>query len=195
MAADLSSEAALRATRGWLEHAVIGLNLCPFAKAVQAKQLIRYSCSAARDTATLRDDLVRELCLLRDTPAEQLETTLLVHPWVLGDFLDFNDFLATAEAALRQLRLEGSVQIASFHPHYQFAGTAPDDAGNASNRSPYPCLHLLRESSIDRAVAAMPRAETIYEANIRTLDALGAAGWARLQSRWLGDDDAAAPAA
>ena len=186
-ATDISNDSVLRATRGWLEHAVIGLNLCPFAKAVWVRRLIRFSCSAATDTATLRRDLVDELCLLRDTPVEQLETTLLVHPWVLGDFLDFNDFLDTAEAALRELHLEGSVQIASFHPHYRFAGTAADDAGNASNRSPYPCLHLLRESSIDRAVAAFPQPEAIYESNIATLRGLGAAGWASLQSRWLGD--------
>ena len=180
------AEAALRATRGWVEQAVIGLNLCPFAKAVQAKELVRYACSEARDTGALLDALRAELQLLVDTPMEQLETTLLVHPWVLQDFLDYNDFLAEADALLADMGLEGTLQIASFHPQYRFAGTRADDIANATNRSPHPTLHLLREASIDRAVAAFPEAEAIYEANQRTLRALGPAGWALLRARWLG---------
>lgn len=166
---------------------MIGLNLCPFAKAVQAKNLIRHVCSPARDTSALREALRAELQLLAAAPLEQVETTLLVHPWVLGDFLDYNDFLDEADALLRELDLEGTLQIASFHPRYQFAGTLPDDIENATNRSPYPTLHLLRESSIERAVAAFPEPEAIFETNQRTLRALGAPGWAKLQARCLRD--------
>ena len=176
---------ALQATRAWVEHAVIGLNLCPFAKAVQVKQLIRYVCSDARDTHDLLEALRTELQRLADTPMEEVETTLLVHPQVLGDFLDYNDFLDEADALLEEMGLDGTLQIASFHPQYQFAGTHADDIDNATNRSPYPTLHLLREASIERAVAAFPEAEAIYEANQRTLRALGARGWAELQARCL----------
>jgi hypothetical protein len=181
------ADAALTATRAWVEQAVIGLNLCPFAKAVQAKNLIRYVCSDARDTAALREALRQELQRLADTPIEQLETTLLVHPQVLGDFLDYNDFLDEADALLATMGLDGTLQIASFHPQYQFAGTAPHDIENATNRSPYPTLHLLREASIERAVAAFPEPEAIYETNMRTLRALGPRGWAELQARCLRD--------
>ena len=176
---------ALHATRAWVEHAVIGLNLCPFAKAVQVKQLIRYVCSDARDTHDLLEALRTELQRLADTPMEEVETTLLVHPQVLQDFLDYNDFLDEADALLEAMGLDGTLQIASFHPQYQFAGTHADDIDNATNRSPYPTLHLLREASIERAVAAFPEAEAIYEANQRTLRALGARGWAELQARCL----------
>ena len=180
--ASTATDAAAQTTQQWLVKAVIGLNLCPFAKAVHLKQQIRWATSAATDTATLRADLVRELEWLRDTPAEQTDTTLLIHPFVLGDFADYNDFLDVADAALAELGLDGEIQIASFHPDYQFAGTAPDDIDNFSNRAPFPTLHLLRESSIDKAVAAFPDAADIYERNIETLRRLGAAGWARL---WL----------
>jgi hypothetical protein len=181
------ADAALRATRAWVEHAVIGLNLCPFAKAVQVKELIRYVHSDARDSAALLDALRDELQRLADTPIEQLETTLLVHPQVLGDFLDYNDFLGEADALLCEMGLEGTLQIASFHPRYRFAGTPADDIANATNRSPFPMLHLLREASIERAVAAFPEPEAIYEANMRTLRALGPKGWAELQARCLRD--------
>jgi hypothetical protein len=181
----MDDAAALRATRAWVEQAVIGLNLCPFAKAVQTKNLIRYMCSDARDTLQLLEVLRRELQRLADTPIEQLETTLLVHPDVLGDFLDYNDFLGEADALLCEMGLDGVLQIASFHPDYQFAGTKADDIENATNRSPHPTLHLLREASIERAVAAFPEPEAIYETNQRTLRALGAKGWAELQARCL----------
>ena len=182
----MDEQAVLQATRAWVEHAVIGLNLCPFAKAVQVKDRIRYVCSDARDTDALLGVLRSELQRLADTPMEEIETTLLVHPQVLQDFLDYNDFLAEADALLQQMGLDGTLQIASFHPDYQFAGTDADDIANATNRSPYPTLHLLREASIERAVAAFPEAEAIYEANQRTLRALGPAGWALLRARWLG---------
>lgn len=173
---------ALAATLAWVEQAVIGLNLCPFAKAVQVKGLVRCVCSEARDTVALRDDLQRELLHLAATPIDEVETTLLVHPWVLTDFLDFNDFLDEADTLLRALGLDGTLQVASFHPDYRFAGTDADDVTNATNRSPHPTLHLLREASIDRAVAAFPDADTIVESNLRTLRDLGPAGWARLQA-------------
>jgi uncharacterized protein len=181
----MDEQAALQATRAWVEQAVIGLNLCPFAKAVQSKNLIRYTCSDARDSVALRDVLRSELQRLADTPIEQLETTLLVHPQVLGDFLAYNDFLDEADALLGELGLDGTLQIASFHPQYQFAGSSADDIDNATNRSPYPTLHLLREASIERAVAAFPEPEAIYETNMRTLRALGPRGWAELQARCL----------
>ena len=171
---------AIEATQDWLEKAVIGLNLCPFAKAVQAKGQIRWVLSDAQDTETLLAELVNELRHLADADPAQTDTTLLVHPQVLGDFLDFNDFLEVADAALQQLGLEGVLQIAPFHPQFQFDGTKPDDVGNFSNRAPYPTLHLLREESIDRAVAAFPEAEAIFQRNIETLQALGTAGWQRL---------------
>ena len=173
----MDSDAALRATRAWVERAVIGLNLCPFAKAVQAKGGVRYVCSDAADTDALLAALRSELQLLSDTPMEEVETTLLVHPRVLQDFLDYNDFLGEADALLQQMGLEGTLQIASFHPQYQFAGTRADDIENATNRSPYPTLHLLRESSIDQAVKSFPQAEQIFEQNIRTLERLGREGW------------------
>ena len=180
----MDEPAELQATRAWVEHAVIGLNLCPFAKAVQVKALIRYVGTDARDTGALLAVLRAELQLLADTPMDEVETTLLVHPQVLQDFLDYNDFLDEADALLEEMGLDGTLQIASFHPQYQFAGTDADDIDNATNRSPYPTLHLLREASIERAVAAFPEAEAIYEANQRTLRALGPAGWAALRAHW-----------
>jgi hypothetical protein len=167
-------------TQAWLEKAVIGLNLCPFAKAVHGKGQIRWILSDATTPEALLAELMAELQTLAAADPERIDTTLLIHPQVLGDFLDYNDFLDVADAALEELGLEGTLQIASFHPHYQFAGTEPDDAGNLSNRSPHPTLHLLREASVDRAVAAYPEAEAIYERNIETLQALGADGWRRL---------------
>ena len=159
---------------------MIGLNLCPFAKAVQAKGLVRYVVSEARDGETLRLQLIGELRALAAADPAELDTTLLIHPVVLTDFLDFNDFLDVADRELRSLGLEGQIQLASFHPAYRFAGTDADDIGNYSNRSPYPVLHLLRESSIDQAVAAFPDAADIYERNIETLQRLGHVGWDRL---------------
>ena len=173
---------ATAATRHWLEQAVIGLNLCPFAKAVHVKEQIRWVESPARDAQGLLDDLLRELQLLAVADPETVETTLLIHPHALNDFLDYNDFLDVADAAIDELGLTGVLQVASFHPNYQFAGTAPDDVENLSNRSPHPMLHLLREDSIDRAVAAFPDTATIYERNIETLRRLGADGWRRLMS-------------
>jgi hypothetical protein len=167
-------------TLRWLEHAVIGLNLCPFAKAVHVKGLVHCSVSAAQDLATLQLDLMQELRDLVARDASERDTTLLIVPFLLSDFLDYNDFLNVADACVAELDLEGVVQIASFHPQYQFAGTDPQDITNFTNRSPYPTLHLIREASIDRAVAAFPEAEDIFEANMATLNQLGLAGWQAL---------------
>ena len=170
-------------TRAWVDRAVIGLNLCPFAKAPQVKGQVRYVLSPATDPAALLADLVAELETLAEAPAERIETTLLVHPGVMTDFAEYNDFLEVVDATVAELDLEGIVQVASFHPQYQFEGTEPDDVENATNRAPYPTLHLLREDSITRAVEAFPEAETIYETNIATMQRLGADGWAALQQQ------------
>ena len=169
-------------TRNWLEKAVIGLNLCPFAKAVYVKQQVRFVLSDASTPEALLEQLAEELVLLRDTPAEQIDTTLIIHPDVLTDFLEYNDFLDNADAVLEALDLPGILQVASFHPQYQFEGVAPDDVSNYTNRAPYPILHLLREDSVERAVAAFPDPDVIVERNIATLDKLGVDGWERLLS-------------
>ncbi len=168
-------------TRAWVDRAVIGLNLCPFAKAVQVKQQVRYVVSDACTAAALRQTLIDEMRRLCKADPLHIDTTLLIHPRVLQDFADYNDFLDVAQAALAELELDGVLQVASFHPQYQFADTQADDLSNATNRSPYPTLHLLREDSIDRAVDAFPDAQAIYEANMATLRSLGAEGWAELQ--------------
>ena len=167
-------------TRRWLERAVIGLNLCPFAKAVYMKEQVRFVLSEATDAESLLHDLHDELLWLQGADPRQTDTTLIVHPHVLGDFLDYNDFLDLADALVAELGLEGEIQIASFHPDYLFAGTAPDDVSNFTNRAPYPTLHLLREASVERAVAAFPDSDAIVERNIQTLDALGVEGWRKL---------------
>ena len=184
------AELAIAETRAWVRRAVIGLNLCPFARAVDVKDQIRYVFSDATDPETLLATLVVELQRLADTDAALVDTTMLIHPRVLADFEDFNDFLELADAAVEDLDLDGVLQVASFHPRFQFADTEPDDITNATNRSPYPTLHLLREDSVDRAEAAFPEAEANFERNMETLDKLGAKGWADLRKRW--EDDAAA---
>ncbi|MDR3451771.1 MAG: DUF1415 domain-containing protein [Rhodoferax sp.] len=163
--------------RRWLERAVIGLNLCPFAKAVHVKGQIHYAVSAASDPQALLADLEFELKALVAQDPQVRDTTLLIAPHGFQQFTDFNDFLAEADAALVRLELDGILQIASFHPQYQFAGTDVDDITNFTNRAPYPTLHLLREDGIDRAVAAFPEAELIYKANMQTMEKLGHAGW------------------
>jgi hypothetical protein len=178
--ASTSHDAVIDATRNWVVKAVIGLNLCPFAKGVHVKNQIRYRVSEAREPEALLQDLIEELRHLRDVDPQETDTTLLVHPHVLTDFLDFNDFLGVVDAAVAELDLEGVLQVASFHPDYQFDGTSADDIDNFTNRSPYPTLHLIRESSIEAAVQAFPDPEAIYEANIDTLRRLGHAGWQRL---------------
>lgn len=176
----LKDEAVIAETKNWLEKAVIGLNLCPFAKGVHIKDQIRYVVSHATTPDGLVKDLIAELEVLAEANPEKIDTTLLMHPYVMQDFLDYNDFLEVVDATVEELDLDGILQVASFHPQYQFEDAAPDDIDNFTNRSPYPTLHLLREDSIDKAVEAFPEAEQIYEKNIQTLRALGREGWRKL---------------
>lgn len=177
-----NNEEIIAETQEWLEKAVIGLNLCPFAKAVHVKKQIRYVVSAAQTPEALLEELIVELQDLAAADPEEIDTTLLIHPGTLTDFLDYNDFLDVADATVEDLQLDGEIQVASFHPQYQFADTRPDDIDNYSNRSPYPTLHLLREDSIERAVEAFPDAADIFEKNIETLRALGHDGWSNLMT-------------
>ena len=179
--APLDVDEVIARTREWVEKVVIGLTLCPFAAPVHAAQRIRYRVSLARNLVSLQDDLLDELERLHEADPAQVETTLLIHPLVLTDFLDFNEYLDEAERALETLELTGVLQVASFHPQYQFEGTQPDDIENFTNRSPYPTLHLLREASIDRAVEAMSDTDEIFRRNQRTLQQLGPAGWKALR--------------
>jgi uncharacterized protein len=156
---------------------VVGLNLCPFAKAVMVKEQVHYAVAQAGDAAAILQDLQRELGAIVALPAQERDTTLLVIPEGMDDFLDFNDLVGRAERLVRKRGLEGVIQVASFHPRFVFAGADEDDITNHTNRSPYPTLHLLREESIDRAVAAFPDAAAIYEKNMDVLRELGAAGW------------------
>lgn len=173
-------EQVVQDTVAWLERAVIGLNLCPFAKSVHVKGQVHYAVSQATHARAFREDLIQELKDLVALDAKVRDTTLLIAPRCLEDFLDFNDFLAEADQVLEDMELDGVLQIASLHPHYQFAATLPDDVTNFTNRSPYPTLHLLREDSIDRAVAAFPNPESIFEVNIQTMERLGVQGWQAL---------------
>ena len=171
---------AIHATQQWVQQAVIGLNLCPFAKAVVAKQQVRYVVCMDSEPEQVLKMLQQEMQLLVDTDAAVLDTTLLIAPNLLPDFLAFNDFLFDCDSVLASMALEGVLQIADFHPRYQFAGTQPDDISNFTNRAPYPTLHLLREDSVDKAVAAFPQASQIYERNMQVLEALGREGWEAL---------------
>nr|WP_316644706.1 DUF1415 domain-containing protein [uncultured Roseateles sp.] len=180
---DINADQVIADTRLWMEKAVIGLNLCPFAKSVHVNGRVRYVVSEATDEDALLQQLANELLFLQAAPPDKVETTLLIHPQVLTDFLDFNDFLEAADGTIEALEMQGDLQVASFHPQYQFDGVAPDDITNYSNRSPYPTLHLLRESSIENAVATMKDTDAIYEANMETLEKLGLEGWRALGLR------------
>lgn len=178
-------QAVLRArvideTRLWLEQAVIGLNLCPFARAEYVRNRIAFRVSGAETTEALAADLEEALRELVAAEPARIETTLLIHPRVLGEFLDYNEFLGEADALLVRMGLEGVVQIASFHPRYLFAGEDPTDMSHFTNRSPYPTLHLLREDSVERAIRSGEPAEAIVARNLKTLRALGPEGWRRL---------------
>ncbi|HEY0799969.1 MAG TPA: DUF1415 domain-containing protein [Steroidobacteraceae bacterium] len=176
----MNSDEIISATRRWVEKSVIGLNLCPFAESPYRSDRVRFYVSEQRSAAGLLGELGAELSRLAQADPLQCETTLLIHPWVLTDFIEYNDFLEVCDATVADLQLEGELQVASFHPQYQFAGSQPDDIENYTNRSPYPILHLLREASVERAVAAVGDADEIYLRNMRTLRALGHAGWQRL---------------
>ncbi len=174
---------AIEDTQKWLLEAVVGLNLCPFAKAVVVKEMVRYRVCASSQPADLLAMLREELQHLTEADPDKLDTTLLIAPNALPDFLDFNDFLADCDDVLMDLELDGVLQVADFHPHYQFGGTEVDDIENFTNRTPYPTLHLLREASIDKAVEAYPDASLIFERNIEVLNKLGHAGWDALGVR------------
>ena len=176
----MTDQEVLDKTSLWLEKAVIGLNLCPFAKAVYVKNQVRLVVSKAKHADGLLEELDRELDLLAATPADEVDTTLLIHPTLFDDFLDFNDFLEIAEGAVDEHGLEGVIQLASFHPQFQFDGTEVDDISNYTNRAPFAILHLLREESVERAVEAFPEADAIFEQNIATLEKLGHEGWKAL---------------
>ena len=176
----MTDEQVLEKTRHWLEAAVIGLNLCPFAKAVYVKDQVRLVVSKARHADDLLEELDRELDLLVAKPASEIDTTLLIHPTLFDDFLDFNDFLEVAEGVIDEHGLDGVIQLASFHPQFQFDGTAADDISNYTNRAPFAILHLLREESVERAVEAFPNADAIFNVNIATLEKLGLPGWKKL---------------
>ncbi len=176
----MTAEDIIAATRRWLERSVIGLNLCPFAEAVYRADRVRFRVSEQSSASGLLEELRLELSALHAADPSHCETTLLIHPSVLADFVEYNGFLGVAEAAVAELGLEGELQVASFHPQYRFAGTQCEDIENYTNRSPFPMLHLLREASIERAVAAVPDTHEIYRRNIRTLRTLGHAGWQRL---------------
>jgi hypothetical protein len=168
-------------TRAWLERAVIGLNLCPFARAPHVRGQLHYAVSEAQTHQGLLDDLDAQARALLAAPPAQRETTLLIVPDGLEDFLMFNGFVGEAQRMMARAGMEGRLQLASFHPDYEFAGSDPQDMGNFSNRSPWPILHLLREDSVERAVDAMAHPQEIYEANIETLRCLGRAGWEALK--------------
>jgi uncharacterized protein len=177
---NLNDDSVIHEVSFWLEKAVIGLNFCPFAKSVYIKQQIRFVVSHATTVEALLSDLIVELQYLAQVEPEKTDTTLLIHPLVLQDFLDYNDFLDLADRVLVRHGWEGEFQIASFHPDYQFAGSDADSIENYTNRAPWPLLHLLRETSIEKAVDAFPDAAEIYQKNIATMQRLGSAGWAKL---------------
>lgn len=173
MTAAVSNEDVIAATRACLETDVIGPDLCPFAREVHVSNRIRYVVSGAQTDQMLRADLIDELLHLKSLDSSQTDTTLLVHPHVLGDFPDYNDFLDVADDTIRDLGRVGEFQIASFHPRYQFAETKPDDVTNRTHRSPCPTLHPLRDASVESALANYPDADKISERNIETLRRLG----------------------
>ncbi|MEN9504070.1 MAG: hypothetical protein RI964_3355 [Pseudomonadota bacterium] len=162
-------------TRYWLENVVIKHNLCPFAQKPFKGGQIRYVVTDSARPEFLLEDLQHELEHLRATPASEVETTLLIHPGALEDFYDYNDFLDIVDALLEQEGYAGEFQVASFHPDYQFAETRPEDAENYTNRSPYPMLHLIREDSLEQAIAHYPDVDDIPERNIDTMNRLGSA--------------------
>jgi hypothetical protein len=176
----LSEQDVLAATRRWLMQAVIGLNLCPFAKVVYSKGQVRFAVSDADSAVQVLARLGEELEALMAAEPAVHDTTLLVTPHCLHEFLDFNDLVRQGERMIRKKGFEGVVQLASFHPDYRFADLEGDDLANCTNRSPYPTLHLLREASVEKAVQAFADPQAIYGANIRTLRELGTDGWAAL---------------
>lgn len=164
----------------WLEQVVVGLNLCPFAGPVWRAQRVRLTVSRSRTGEALLMDLASEIDRLDRTPAAELETTLVIIPDQLADFAEYNDFLDVVDDLLRHLDREGVYQAASFHPHYVFAESEPDDPANATNRSPWPIIHLLREDSISDVVDTRYDIDAIPEANILRLRSLSREEFERL---------------
>lgn len=158
-------------TRTWVDTVVVGLNLCPFARRELTMGKVRFTVCGATTEDELLANLQEELVRLDSEP--ELETTLLIHPYTLSDFLQYNEFLEEANGLLTLLDMEGVYQIASFHPDYQFAGTDLADAENFSNRSPFPMLHLLREASLDVAIDNYPDVDDIPARNIERMQKLG----------------------
>lgn len=187
---ELDDATIIRITQRWLEQVVIGLNLCPYARAPHSQQRVRFRVSQATDDEELLADLQEELRALATISIEHVETVLLVHPWALNDFADYNEFLNAADGLLEEMRLDGEFQVASFHPDYQFADSYPEDIENATNRSPFPILHLLREASISRAIDAGADTEAIYQRNMDVMRKLGIEGWQRLMQSVLSGDSA-----
>ena len=171
----------LAQTRRWLERAVIGLNLCPFAKSVYAKEQVHYAVYSGVDEAEFLALLRVQLAELDAAEPQHRDTTLLIAPLLYAEFLDFNAMLPRAQRVLRKSGLEGVFQIAHFHPGYVFADAAADDMAHFTNRAPFAMLHLLREDAVSRAVAAYPQAADIYDRNITTLRTLGLSGWQALE--------------
>ncbi|PCJ14680.1 MAG: hypothetical protein COB04_14635 [Gammaproteobacteria bacterium] len=167
----MSHEHCITSTQNWVQRVVVGLNLCPFAKRELAKNRVRYCVSNAREQDQLLGDLEAEFKRLDQQP--EIETTLLIHPYVLEDFFLYNHFLALANDLLVQLDLEGIYQLASFHPEYQFGGTDPEDAENYTNRSPFAMLHIIREEGLALAIENYPDVDLIPENNIALLNDMG----------------------
>jgi hypothetical protein len=178
----MTDEEVLAQTRRWLEQAVIGLNLCPFAKSVYVKDQVRLVVSHAKHLDAFLDDLDRELELLKTTPAEEVDTTLLIHPTLFPEFLVFNEFLDVADSVLTDHELEGVVQIAPFHPDFVFEGEDEADMSHFTNRAPFPTLHLIREDSLERAIESFGDTDVIYERNMDVLRKLGHEGWRHLMT-------------
>ena len=177
------AEAAIESTRRWVLGMVVGLNLCPFARRVSDAGLIRYVVTDAGDHEELLVALETELVALAAAPRSAVETTILIQPRALPDFPDYLDFLTDADRLVRRLGLRGTIQVAGFHPQYQFEGTTPDAPENYTNRPPYPMLHLLREESVSEVAGDQAALAAIPQRNIATLQALGrTAILARLQS-------------
>lgn len=170
---NLNEPKEIEHTRRWISSVVIGLNLCPFADRVFQSDSIRYRLTETSDASELLTTLASELQFLVASSRDQIETTILIHPHTLHDFLDYNDFLGVAEELVNDLGYQGVIQVVGFHPKYQFAGAGPEDAQNYTNRSPYPMLHLLREESVSEVVKSDTDGEEISQRNIKTLDDLG----------------------
>lgn len=180
---DMTDDQIIALTRAWLEEAALGLNLCPFAESVHRNNQIAYYVSRAENESVLMEDLVLAIDALLDADPAKTDTAFLIHPFALQNFEEYNEFIGWTMNFLEESSLEAVVQIASFHPEYRFAGTSADDITNCTNRSPLPMLHLLRESSVDAALTALPEAAQLVEKNLDTLRNLGTAGWNALNDR------------